>query len=145
MKDKYKRAYMDMAERFGQTSEAKRLKVGCLLVKDSGVISEGVNGQPPGWYTEVCEDEDDNTLDTVRHAEVAALEKMQNKTETVKGSIAFISHSPCKFCAIKLASAGVKEVCFRHTYRSKEGIEYLNFNNVLVRQIDEEGNITIVL
>ena len=125
MKHKYLTAYMDMAERFGQTSESTRLSVGCIIVKEEGIISEGVIGQPPKWHTEVCEGEDGKTLDTVRHAEVAALEKMQNKTETVKGSTAFISHSPCKNCAIKLHSAGVKEVYFRHFYRSNDGLDYL--------------------
>lgn len=56
MKDIYKKAYMDMAIRFGETSMARRLKVGALIVNDEGIISEGCNGMPPHWPTEVCED-----------------------------------------------------------------------------------------
>jgi len=51
MKDIYKEAFMDMAVRFGQTSYAERLKVGCLLVKNGSIISEGVNGQPPVYMS----------------------------------------------------------------------------------------------
>lgn len=140
MKLKYKLAYLDMAERFGETSESTRAKVGCLLVKDSGIVSEGVNGQPPKWHTEVCEGEDGRTLPTVRHAEVAALEKMQNKTETVKGSTVFLSHTPCKNCAIKLVGAGVKEVYYKHYYESQSagsGIDYLKGKNIPIKSREE--------
>ena len=47
---------MDMACRFAQTSHAERLKVGSLIVKNDSIISLGVNGMPPKWPTEVCED-----------------------------------------------------------------------------------------
>ena len=40
MKDKYKQAFMCMAEIFAQTSEAQRLKVGGLIVKDDKIISQ---------------------------------------------------------------------------------------------------------
>lgn len=136
MKLKYKQAYMDMAIRFGQTSEAKRLKVGCLLVKKGGIISEGVNGQPPGWPTEVCEDGDNKTLPTVRHSEVAALEKLQNKTETCEGASMFISHSPCFYCAIKIHSSGIKEVYYRERYSSDAGIDYLTSKGIPVMKLD---------
>ena len=65
MKEIYKLALMDMACRFGETSFATRLKVGSLIYKNGSVISLGCNGQPPGWETEVCEDENGNTLPTV--------------------------------------------------------------------------------
>ena len=165
MKNKYKLAFMDMAERFGQTSTAERLKVGCLLVKNGGIISEGVNGMPPDWPTEVCEDiayassdigmwleaeeiEDQYpfkngkgiyqliTKPECRHSEIAALEKMWNKHETTEGAEAYISHSPCLNCSIKLFTAGIQKVYYRHKYRSDEGIEYLKANGVEIEQIE---------
>lgn len=136
MKRKYIEAFMDMACRFGETSEATRLKVGALLVKSGGVISEGVNGQPPGWPTEVCEDENNNTLPTVRHAEVACLEKMWNKSETVAGSYMFVSHCPCLPCAIKISSSGISRVYYRHSYRVLDGLDHLREKNIYVEKID---------
>ena len=53
MKDKYKQAFMCMAEIFAQTSEAQRLKVGCLIVKDDKIISQSVNGTVKGWHTNI--------------------------------------------------------------------------------------------
>lgn len=142
MKLKYKLAFMDMAERFGQTSEAVRLKVGALLVKENRIISLGINGQPEGWPTEVCEEYIDNgvnndlvTLPTVRHAEVAALEKLQNSPETARGSIMFVNILPCEACAIKIVSAGITEVYYRNVYRSLDGLHYLKNKGVRVQEI----------
>lgn len=134
MKHKYKLALMDMAERFGQTSTAKRYKVGCLIYKNDSIIAMGINGQPPGWHTEVCE-HNDETLPTVRHAEAAALEKLYLSTETSEGAEVFVSLSPCLFCSIKMVAAKVNKVYYRHLYRDTSGIEYLKQNGVKVEQI----------
>lgn len=137
MKAKYKLAFLDMAIRFGQTSEATRLKVGALLVKNGGIISEGCNGQPAGWPTEVCEGPDGQTLPTVRHAEKAALDKMRNKTETCEGSTMFVSHAPCLPCSIEIVASGVKEVIYAVDYRSQDGVNYLRSRGVKVTKKEE--------
>jgi dCMP deaminase len=164
MKDRYKEAFMDMAIRFGQTSYAERLKVGCLLVKNGSIISEGVNGQPPKWHTEVCEDKvymdcdypmwssvgeikeefpyvDEAgrykliTSQTVRHSEEAALEKLWNKPDTAEGAEMFISHSPCPKCCIKILTAGIKAVYYREEFRDTSGLERLRSKGIVVEQI----------
>lgn len=136
MKKKYAEALMDMACRFGETSVATRLKVGCLIYKNDSVIALGVNGQPPGWKTEVCEDSEGKTLPTVRHAEHAALEKLYLSTETSEGASMFISHMPCLNCCLKIIAAKIKTVYYRHPYRCDEGIKYLNEMGVKVIQME---------
>ena len=135
MKEKYKYAFMDMAERFGKTSEAERLQVGCLIHNGHHIISEGCNGQPPGWHTESCEDSDGRTEPTVRHAELAALEKLWTSPETAEGAYVFVSHAPCLGCAIKLATAKVAEVYYRYDYRCDKGVEHLRSKNIVVKQL----------
>lgn len=148
IKDKYKLAFMDMAERFAETSTAERLKVGALIVKNDSVIALGCNGMPPGWPTEVCEEEkripvlypekfryELVTKPECRHAEVAALEKLWNSSETSVGAEMFVSYSPCKMCSIKIKTAGITKVYYRHNYRSDEGLQYLTDNGILVEQI----------
>ena len=54
MKPKLLKTYMDVAKRFAQNSHAKRLKVGCAIVKDN-IIVPGYNGTPEGWDNN-CED-----------------------------------------------------------------------------------------
>lgn len=134
-KEKYKQAFMKMAEVFASTSEAKRLKVGCVIVKNDTIIALGVNGQPPGWPTEVCEDDNNQTLPTVRHAEDAALQKLWKSTETSDGSEMYVSHTPCLNCAIKIASSGIVKVYYREQYRSTEGLDFLKKRGVQFEQI----------
>lgn len=55
MKNKFKKAYIDVAHRFSQLSSAVRLKVGAIVVKDDRIISIGYNGMPTGWDNN-CED-----------------------------------------------------------------------------------------
>ena len=135
MKDRYAQALMDMAIRFGETSTAERLRVGSLIYKNNSIISLGVNGQPPGWITEVCEDEEGKTLSTVRHSEAAALEKLYLSTETSEGADMFVSHMPCLSCSLKIVAAKIRTVYYRHPYRCTEGIEYLQKNGVEVCKI----------
>lgn len=162
MKEKYHKAFMKMAEAFAETSEAVRLKVGCVLVKDGNIISLGVNGMPPGWPTEVCEDkvyypdagnwlspeeiekkflEDDLgfykliTKPECRHAEEAALEKMWNSHTTTKGSWMFVTHSPCTKCCTKIKTAGIERVYYKHAYRCDKGLTELRKAGIVVQQI----------
>lgn len=134
-KEKYKQAFMKMAEVFASTSEAKRLKVGCVIVKNDTVIALGVNGQPPGWPTEVCEDDNNQTLPTVRHAEDAALQKLWKSTETSDGSEMYVSHAPCLNCSIKIVTAGINKVYYRQQYRDESGLSYLKSKNIEVQQL----------
>lgn len=54
MKDKFRYAYMKVAETFAGLSSAKRLHVGAIVVKDDRIISIGYNGMPAGWDND-CE------------------------------------------------------------------------------------------
>lgn len=132
MKRKYLDAFMDMTERFAQTSEAKRLKVGAMLLKNGNPIAVGVNGTRAGWYTNVCEDDYGNTKSEVRHAEVAALDKLRTIRETSDGCTLLVTHSCCLNCAIEVVEAGIVEVVYRDDYRSTAGIEYLKEKGVKV-------------
>lgn len=126
---------MQMAEIFGQTSEAKRLKVGALIVKNDTIIALGTNGQPPGWPTEVCEDENYATLPTVRHAEDAALQKLWKSAETATGAEMYVSHAPCLNCSIKIVTAGISKVYYRQHYRSDDGLKYLETKGISIEKI----------
>ena len=45
MKLKFKETYMDVAKRFAKLSHARRLQVGCVIVKDD-IVHPGYNGMP---------------------------------------------------------------------------------------------------
>jgi dCMP deaminase len=62
MKDKYVDAHMRTAEVYASLSSAKRLQVGCVVVKDNTIIGIGYNGMPSGW-TNDCESRDYMSID----------------------------------------------------------------------------------
>ena len=62
MKDKFRYAYMKVAETFAELSSAQRLHVGAIVVKDDRIISIGYNGMPAGWDND-CEDKEYMSVD----------------------------------------------------------------------------------
>jgi dCMP deaminase len=56
MPNKIDYAHMKAAETYAELSNAKRLQVGSIIVKDDKVISIGYNGTPSGWDNN-CENE----------------------------------------------------------------------------------------
>lgn len=161
MKQKYIDAYMDVAYRFAQLSPAKKLQVGAIIVKDDRIISIGYNGTPAGWDND-CEykeypdkwqkhpeyvdfhypiQETDGThyrlvtKDEVIHAEANAIAKLAKSNESGDGSMMFLTHSPCIHCAKQIFTAGIRKVFYGETYRSSDGIKFLERCNVEVEQI----------
>ena len=136
MKNKHIAAHMKSAFNYAECSTAKKLKVGCVLVKNDRIISIGYNGMPAGWSNE-CEE---NTLwlngkqlpqailvtkPEVLHAEENAITKLARSNESGEGATAFITHVPCLSCAKLLYSSGIVEVYYTHPYRNTEGLDFL--------------------
>lgn len=137
MKQKYLQAFMDMTERFAQTSEATRLKVGACLLKNGNPICFGVNGTLPNWYTNTCEDEDGNTTQDVLHAEIQCLNKLRKINESAVGGTLLVTHSCCLKCSHEVVDAGIQKVYYKHEYRDSSGLDYLRANGVEVIKIGE--------
>jgi dCMP deaminase len=132
MKQKYIDAHMKSAEVYSQLSSAKRLQVGCVVVKDNTIIGIGYNGMPSGWDNN-CEEqihgEDDTvylkTRPEVLHAETNAIAKIARSTNSSDGASLFVTHAPCIDCAKIIHQSGINSVYYRNTYRSEDGIEFL--------------------
>ncbi len=144
MKDKFKQAYMDVAERFAQLSHAQRAKVGAIIVKDDRIISIGYNGMPSGWDN-VCEhDIHHHELGTttsvtkaeVLHAETNAIAKLAQSSESGKDAILFCTHLPCMECAKLIYQSGITEVYYREEYKAAKGSgkEFLIESGITVAQ-----------
>ena len=134
---------MKMAEIWAKNSKAKRLKVGCLIIKDSSIISDGYNGTPSGFNNE-CEDYDDKwlieknkytTKPEVLHAESNAISKLARSTQSSEGATLIITTAPCFECAKLIIQSGITNVYYKSTYRSQEGINLLNKAKVNICQI----------
>lgn len=127
--------YLRMSETLASDSTAKRLKVGCLIVKKGRIISDGVNGTHPGDDNN-CEDENGSTKEGVLHAEYNSLSKLGKSTESSEGSIMYITHSPCLNCCNMIISFGITAVFYKHEYRCQKVIELLKSKNIYVKQIE---------
>jgi len=68
--------YMNITKAIAERSYCIRKKVGCIIVRDNMIISDGYNGTPTG-FENICEDEENNTKAYVLHAEANALTKLE--------------------------------------------------------------------
>jgi dCMP deaminase len=141
MSEKYIQYFMDIAERTALMSQAKRLKVGGVAVKNRRIISSGWNGTPEGWDN-TCEDEYNGQLFTraeVIHAEENIICQLASGTESAKGADLFLTHSPCRACSKLIAQIGFKNVYFREAYRDPTAINTLAQYGVNVVHVDVQG------
>jgi dCMP deaminase len=149
MKEKYIDAHMKAAEVYAQLSSAKRLQVGCVVVKDNTIIGIGYNGMPAGWDNN-CENETVElysgyegaihrtvlkTKPEVLHAETNAIAKIARSTNSSEGAALFVTHAPCLDCAKIIHQAGINSVYYRNTYRSTEGIAFLEKCDINVKNV----------
>jgi dCMP deaminase len=153
MKQKFIDAHMKVAEVYAGLSSAKRLHVGCVIVKDNTIIGIGYNGMPSGWTNECevrdyfspgrfkCTDGDGatyilKTKPEVLHAETNALAKIARSTNSSDGATLFVTHAPCLDCAKLIYQSGINSVYYRNSYRDDDGIEFLKKCNVEVIKYD---------
>jgi dCMP deaminase len=135
MKQKFVDYYMKVAELTSTLSYAKRLQVGSVIVKGNKILATGYNGMPSGWdntceTTEIVELDEKFikqlvTKQEVLHAEMNALMKVSQSTESSAEAIMFCTHAPCINCAKAMHQAGIVEVIYKNTYRTEEGLYFL--------------------
>jgi len=116
--------YLKMAEVWATNSYCRRMQVGCLIVKNKSIISDGYNGSPTGFPNE-CEDENNQTLNYILHAEANAITKLAKSTQSSDGSTLYVTVSPCFECSKLIIQSGVKRLVFRDVYRKPESIKFL--------------------
>jgi len=128
---KLDKTYLKMCEDWAQLSHAERMKVGCLIVKDNQIISDGYNGTPTG-FNNACEEtrlllsgREELTLPEVLHAESNAITKLSRSTQSSEGATLYSTLSPCFECAKLIIQAGIKRVVFFNEYRYGNGINLL--------------------
>ena len=122
--------FVKMAFTFSELSKANRRKVGCIIVKDGQVISNGFNGTPSG-FDNSCEI-DNVTKPEVLHAESNALMKLAQSTNSSKGATLYLTCAPCFDCSKLIIQAGISRVVYTHNYRKEDGLDLLSKTNVIV-------------
>ncbi len=116
--------YLRMAAIWAENSYCKRRQVGCLLVKDKMIISDGYNGTPTGFEND-CETEDNRSKPYVLHAEANAITKVAKSSNSSEGSTLYVTDSPCIECSKLIIQAGIKRVIYAREYRLTDGVDLL--------------------
>ena len=99
-------------------SPCKRLQVGCLLVKENRIISQGYNGFLPGCdhFSIVRDGHEQSTV----HAEQNAIADCAKRGVSCLGSTAYITHYPCINCCKILIASGIKSIKYINDYKNDE-------------------------
>ena len=115
--------FMSLAFLISSRSSCHRLHVGCVLVKDTRVISVGYNGFLPKLpHTSIIRD--DHEINTV-HAEQNAITDCSKRGISCNNCIAYITHYPCINCTKILIASGIKEIYYSCDYKNDEFAEKL--------------------
>ena len=114
-----------------ERSPCERLQVGCLLVNENRIVSQGYNGFLPG-----CPHESivrDNHEQATLHAEQNALMDCAKRGVSCKGCTAYITHYPCIICTRLLLAGGIKKIKYVNDYK----------NDDLVKKFTEQCNVCV--
>lgn len=99
-------------------SPCHRLQVGCLLVKNNRIISQGYNGFLPG--AEHISVVRDNHEQATVHAEQNAITDCAKRGVSCNNAVAYITHYPCIICCRLLLAAGIKKIYYICDYKNDE-------------------------
>ena len=117
-----------------ERSPCERLQVGCVLVKENRIVSQGYNGFLPGCpHKSVVRD---NHEQATVHAEQNAIADCAKRGVSCNNSIAYITHYPCIHCCKMLLAAGIKEIKYIDDYHNDElNIIYLEQLKVPINKL----------
>lgn len=117
-------AYLRMALEWAKLSKAKREQVGCLIVNNNQIISDGFNGTPRGFDNR-CESPNGLSKHEVLHAEANAITKLAKGNGGCSGATLYTTLSPCYGCAKLIIQAGIIRVIYSKLYQDNAALYLL--------------------
>jgi dCMP deaminase len=126
--------FKEIVQVTSKRSPCSRLKVGCLLIKDNRIISQGYNGFLPGCiHKSILRD---NHEQATIHAEQNALCDCAKRGVSSNDCTAYITHYPCLICTRLLIASGIKEIKYIEDYKNDELVAYfLEQKNIYIEKI----------
>jgi dCMP deaminase len=114
--------FKEIVQVTAKRSPCERLQVGCLLVKDNRIVSQGYNGFLPGCeHLSIIRDSHEQA--TV-HAEQNAISDCAKRGVSCENCTAYITHYPCIICCRILLAAGITKIKYINDYRNDELVEH---------------------
>lgn len=114
--------FQEIVQVTAKRSPCTRLHVGCLLVKENRIVSQGYNGFLPGCpHTSIVRDGHEQA--TV-HAEQNAVADCAKRGVSCQGCTAYITHYPCIICCRLLIAAGITAIKYINDYKNDALVDY---------------------
>ena len=127
--------FKEIVQVTAKRSPCDRLQVGCLLVKDNRIVSQGYNGFLPG-----CEHQSimrNGHEQATVHAEQNAISDCAKRGVSCEDCTAYITHYPCIICCRILLAAGIKNIKYINNYNNDELVahftEMMNVSTVQLK------------
>jgi dCMP deaminase len=134
MRPSWDEYFKEIAQVTAARSPCERLHVGCVLVLNNRIISQGYNGFLPG-----CEHHSivrDGHEQATVHAEQNAIADCAKRGVSCDGCTAYITHYPCIICCRMLLAAGIRSIKYIHDHRNDELVSYFtNSMGITLEQI----------
>ena len=126
--------FKTIVENTASRSPCHRLQVGCLLVRDNRIISQGYNGFLPGApHDSIVEN---NHEQATVHAEQNAVADCARRGVSCDGCTAYITHYPCIHCFKIMAASGIREIKYINDYNNdKNVIKLSHLSNINISKI----------
>jgi len=126
--------FKEIVQVTAKRSPCDRLQVGCLLVKDNRIVSQGYNGFLPGCkHQSIMRDGHEQA--TV-HAEQNAISDCAKRGVSCEDCTAYITHYPCIICCRILLAAGIKNIKYINNYNNDELVaHFTEMMNVSTMQL----------
>jgi dCMP deaminase len=134
MRPSWDEYFKEIVQATAKRSPCERLQVGCLLVKDNRIVSQGYNGFLPGCaHVSIIRD---NHEQATIHAEQNCIADSAKRGVSCDGCTAYITHYPCIICCRLLLATGIKNIKYIFDYHNDELVfHFVNMMNVYVEQI----------
>lgn len=127
---------MQVARVIAARATCSRLAVGAVLTRDGRVVATGYNGAPAGMPHCSHDGGEQRCLRAV-HAERNVVGFAARHGVRTDGTTLYLTHAPCLDCATVLLAAGVVRVVYGETYRTLDGVDYLQGCGIDVSQFLE--------
>jgi dCMP deaminase len=146
----YEEYFMEMAYLAASRSTCLRRNVGAVLVKDKHLLSTGYNGPPKGLKH--CDETgclrsnlgipsgERHEICRGLHAEQNAIIQAAVFGVSIKGSILYVTNTPCVVCAKMLINAGVKEIVYDGEYPDDLASKMLQESEITLRKFSRPNN-----
>ena len=110
--------FKDLVQLTAKRSACKKLHVGCIIVNENRIISQGYNGYLPGCpHQQVIRN--NHEVATI-HAEQNAITDCAKRGVSCNGAHAYITHFPCLTCTKLLLSSGINKIYYINDYKNDE-------------------------